>query len=370
MMIRNIELTNFKCFEEVSFRTRLLTIIAGGNAMGKSSIIQSLLLLAQSRQDMSGDGRLRLCDQLVNLVSSDQMLYSGSQTPEVRIAVDDDSLNEDFEVNVADASESMKQPECETSDNADEAFAKMALFSKDFVYLHANRLSPQSEYLKGNNEQFDSRLGNRSGHRTVFRLQEALDNNEDVAVATLRRDGKEKVGANVNSWLSYIMGSSVVVSADGNPSEGKAELFYSTPAMDKVAALNMAFGNTYILPVILGLLTAPVGSLFIVENPEAHLHPRAQFRMGEMLALAAQGGVQIFVETHSDHLLNGVRVAAKKGMIDPMDVAIHFIEEEDGEHITTEIELSDDGTLDKWPSGFFDEWERALQAIVSTGDKA
>ncbi len=364
-MIRDIELTNFKCFEQESLRVRPLTIIAGGNAAGKSSVIQSLLMLVQSKKDIVADGRLRLDDKLVNLVSSDQIRHAGSSTPEVKVSVYDDVLDDDIVITVADALKADRQPVCEVSPNMAEAVARISLFRDDFVYIHANRLSPRDEYLKGNDERFDSRLGDRSGNRTVFRLQEALDNNEQVSIDALKRNGKSGVAANLNSWISHILDIQVTVSADGNPSQGKAKLMFNTPSTGPVQALNMAFGNTYILPVLLGVLTAVPGSLLIVENPEAHLHPKAQFRMGEFLAIAAQGGLQVIVETHSDHLLNGVRVAAKKQMIDSINVALHFIDDEGGEHSVTEIELHPDGTLDKWPPGFFDEWEKALKEIIS-----
>lgn len=309
---------------------------------------------------------MRLVDKLVNLVSSEKLHYSKSEDPNVRIELYDDSVEDDLVVSIPDAVQANKQPKCEVSDNYAAALKDMALFKESFVYLNANRLSPQSEYLKGNDERFDSRLGDRTGHRTVFRLQEAYDNNEEVSVELLRQEGNESVMANVDAWISYIMGATVsVVPEDANPSEGRVSLVFDTPSTGGVSALNMAFGHTYILPIIVGILTAKPGSLLIVENPEAHLHPKAQLRMGEFLAYAAQGGIQVFVETHSDHLLNGVRVAAKKKVIEPLNVAIHFIEEENEEHTATEITLREDGSLDKWPKGFFDEWENALREITS-----
>lgn len=364
-MIRNIQLTNFKCFENLPLRTRPLTIIAGGNAAGKSSIIQSLLLLAQSKSDILDSNKLRVSDNLTDLVNSEQIRFVKSDSPEIKIEIYDDLMDDDISVKIPNALQADKQPQCEASANMPEAVIKLPLFADDFVYLNANRLTPQTEYLKGNDERFYSRLGDRTGHRTVFRLQEALDNNESVTIESLKLNGKESVAANVNSWISHIMGTPISVSADGNPSEGKASLTYNTPSTGTVGAVNMAFGNTYILPIILGVLTAPKGSLLIIENPEAHLHPKAQLRMGEFLATAAEGGIQIFVETHSDHLLNGVRVAAKKHEIDPLNVTIYFIKDKDSQHSATEIELHSDGTLDKWPDGFFDEWEKALRDIVS-----
>ena len=99
------------------------------------------------------------------------------------------------------------------------------------------------------------------------------------------------------------------------------------------------------------------------------LHPR-MMRMevschGTYLSIAAQNGVQIIIETHSDHLLNGIRKSAKDNSIESSNVAIFYVEESDGEHVKTEITLNQDGSLNRWPQGFFDEWERAMSDIMS-----
>lgn len=73
---------------------------------------------------------------------------------------------------------------------------------------------------------------------------------------------------------------------------------------------NVGFGVSYTLPVITALLCAKPGDLLLLESPEAHLHPRGQAKLGELLSRAAASGVQIIVESHSDHVMNGIRVAA------------------------------------------------------------
>ena len=93
-------------------------------------------------------------------------------------------------------------------------------------------------------------------------------------------------------------------------------------------ATNVGFGLSYILPVITAMLTPP-GTLCLVENPEAHLHPRGQTRIAELAVRAAMTGVQIIVETHSDHFLDGVRIAVRDGLIAPEQIAIHYFERAD-----------------------------------------
>jgi predicted ATPase len=105
----------------------------------------------------------------------------------------------------------------------------------------------------------------------------------------------------------------------------------------------------------------------MIENPEAHLHPQGQSQMGELLAKTAADGVQILVETHSDHLINGIRRTVKKGgSLSSDSTAFHFFSR--GEPGTGSVfetpTLSADGRFNKWPSGFFDEWDKAVLELI------
>jgi predicted ATPase len=106
--------------------------------------------------------------------------------------------------------------------------------------------------------------------------------------------------------------------------------------------------------------------LLLLENPEAHLHPQGQVALGELLALAASDGVQIVVETHSDHLLNGVRLAVKREKIRCIDTAIHFFSRsvDTGDSTVQSPVVMSNGRLSNWPDGFFDQWDKSLEALV------
>ncbi|HND20426.1 MAG TPA: AAA family ATPase, partial [Acidobacteriota bacterium] len=94
---------------------------------------------------------------------------------------------------------------------------------------------------------------------------------------------------------------------------------------DWVRPANMGFGVSYTLPIIVAGLLARPGHMLVVENPEAHLHPQGQSRIGRFLALLAAKGVQVLIETHSDHVLNGIRLAATdEHPLQPENVLIHF----------------------------------------------
>ncbi len=119
-------------------------------------------------------------------------------------------------------------------------------------------------------------------------------------------------------------------------------------------------------------VSAAPGALLLIENPEAHLHPKGQGMMGDLLAQVAQTGVQVIIETHSDHVLNGIRLAVHGGgepsRLDAEKVRLHFFERREtdngAEHVVESPRMDRDGRIDRWPEGFFDEWDKSLEALL------
>ena len=181
---------------------------------------------------------------------------------------------------------------------------------------------------------------------------------------------------------------------------GEEEYYLSKVSFGKDTAngfkpQNVGFGISYILPILVTLLTARSGNILIIENPEAHLHPRGQAEIGKLIAEVVSQGVQVFVETHSDHLINGIRVAVKKGLVKPEDVNIAFFERKphdvdevtwtvetrnglqkcvakkcEGNHteIYTEvhnIKIDENGSLSENPADFMDEWNIQQMRLFS-----
>ena len=116
--------------------------------------------------------------------------------------------------------------------------------------------------------------------------------------------------------------------------------------------------------MLVTMLTAELGSVVVIDSAEAHLHPRAQSAVGRFLGQMAGAGRQILVETHSDHLLNGIRLAVRDSLVKPHDVAVHFFDAGDATGQVTSLTIDDNGAIGDWPEGFFDQAERDL-AILS-----
>ena len=372
-MITSITLDNFKCFEHFYMPLRKLTLIAGVNGAGKSSVIQSLLLLRQSCYDKDTDWKQALVvrGKLVDLEDASQVLYAGAdvKNPFVHIEVENDGT--DTIAFVMEGASPGGEAKISYEGDLDNAKRNWSLFRDDFVYLYADRIHPKSKYIK-EKSRFDSRLGDRTANHAVFRLADAVNTNEQIAVKELKHEEAPDltVARNVNAWINHIMGSSMGVTAEETEKDKEAKYVYSVKNKDgeelQLSPLNMPFGNSYVLPIVLAVLTAPEGSLLLIENPESHLHPTAQIRMGEFLSRAAKAGVQIVVETHSDHLMNGIRIACHQGLISNNDIEMDLIGvEKDGvTHSRQNVSLDNDGYVESWIPGFFDEWEQALKSLI------
>ncbi|MFE0082956.1 AAA family ATPase, partial [[Kitasatospora] papulosa] len=119
-----------------------------------------------------------------------------------------------------------------------------------------------------------------------------------------------------------------------------------------------------LLPVVVACRSARPGTLLLLQNPEAHLHPQGQTQMATLTASAAAQGAQVIMETHSDHVINGVRLAVKHGRLTPAQAVFHYFR---GDGTGVEIvspRIDADGMLDKWPEGFFDELENTLDQLI------
>jgi hypothetical protein len=122
---------------------------------------------------------------------------------------------------------------------------------------------------------------------------------------------------------------------------------------DTVSIADVGFGLSQSLPVVVALLVARSGQLVYLEQPEIHLHPRAQFAMAKVLADAAKRGVRVVAETHSSLLLLGVQAAVAEGYISPDLVKLHWFQRDDeGATRITSADLDADGAFGEWPEDF------------------
>ncbi len=370
-MIQSIKLQNFKCFSNQRLDLGSLTLLSGLNGAGKSSLLQSLLLLRQSHQQgLLSEGRLSLNGDLVQIGTARDALHESAQEETIGFELTwDDSTSAnwlfayDAEADVL-AARSAPVPE---------SIFQHQLFGDSFQYVCAERVGPRtslptSDFAVRHHRQIGSR-----GELTAHFL--AVYGSQRVAVESLRQPSVSPLLKDqAESWLGLVSpGTRLQVT----PYTGLdlVQLEYSFVSGKDVSSpyrpTNVGFGITYALPILVAVLAAEPGALLLIENPEAHLHPRGQVAFGEFLALAAGAGIQLIVETHSDHVLNGIRLAAHHGKLSPEDVRIHFFawrqEEGEARHEVISPRLDRRGRIDVWPDDFFDQWDKSLEELLLPG---
>lgn len=376
-MIESITLSNFKSSQGLELPLAALTVLSGLNGSGKSSLLQSLALLRQgSRVD---EKRLRcpLNGELVSLGRVDDVLFENALTGVIEIEVNTDEGPIEF------AAEPNTDDDTIDFEIAGEEAVVTSFLGCPLQYVQADRLTPRPRYAQASARNRGSGWLGVGGEFTVDFLSISGDSRiSERRRAMSPRDGDARVMFDSLSrtdslldqtagWLQHISPGVRAHAFDVSDADATSLRFnYSGTGISsegrKHRPSNVGFGLTYVLPIIVACLSARSGSLLLLENPEAHLHPRGQSAMGMLLSLAASDGVQILVETHSDHLLNGIRVAAKLRRIEAALVALHFFRRdmETGASSVVSPRLSASGRLDQWPDGFFDEWSKALDDLI------
>lgn len=388
-MISSIEIKNFKSIKSKVFPLRNLNVLLGLNGQGKSSFIQSLLLLRQSNTEPGRvKGWLNLKGRYVDIGNTKDAFYQYAKKEDLIFNL---SLGEGTTIPFHYAYEMEKdvlppkadkniygETEVKFEDLVKDAEKYTGLFSNQFQYLSAYRIQPESTYPKSNNEVVQNRNigmnGQYAAHfiETYYDEEVAFDNllhpDSFVEDTLLKKTIVNKTLINqINLWMGEISPGINVRTTSINQDEVLLEYVFEQPTYvntNRFKPVNVGFGITYALPVVTALLSAKPGALLIIENPESHIHPKGQAKLGELIALVAQNDVQIVIETHSDHIVNGIRVGIKEEKLSKDNARLFYfkkiVEEQEQYSAITDIVLDKNGTLSEEPEGLLDEWGNQL----------
>jgi len=219
-------------------------------------------------------------------------------------------------------------------------------------YVSADRIGPRSLHKP----KIFQHVGAR-GENTVYLLYKMAEELVNKQLC-LGKDAQTLI-TQTEAWLGKILNP---LTLKINQLGGKVlELL-----LDDFQPGNVGFGYSSVLPIIVSGLIAKPGEKLIVENPEIHLHPKAQSALIQFLVAVANTGVQVFIESHSDHMLNGIRVAVKEAQISKNEVSIFFHDRPDFKKDVkvTSIKLDEQGELSEYPENFFDEYSNQLFKLV------
>lgn len=354
--VRAVAMEGFKCFDDLRLELGQLTLLTGFNGGGKSTALQPLLLLAQARR-LGTAGKLPLNGPLVRLGTAGDIAPVRSERPmQLNVEGDDGSLVVRPILQAGDRVLSLGAvPESLSSDRLERALRTLS-------FIGAVRMGAEDAFPIP--ELFDTRDVGHDGRFAPYWFDQLAD--EDVDARRCFPDAKAAIfRRQIDAWLGSLFPGAeanvqnVVATSQMNLQFRLAELgSWRRPS-------NIGYGLTYAFPILVALLAAGPDQVVVIDSPESHLHPSAQSQMGRILATLASAGVQIVVETHSDHLLNGIRLAVRDGRLNPEDLRIHFFKGPNGkEHGVTTPGVGPGGEIYEWPEGFFDQGEKDLSRLA------
>ena len=329
-MIQQVNLNGFKSFDDTSIELKKLTLLTGLNSSGKSSVIQAIEMAETYRRT---GGRSFLLNKHGGKKELINESYNGFKI---------DVISDNYSVHL-DTDEGQNVIQGEVTDN--------------IFYLEAGRIGGANSIEIYSQ---DSEIGPR-GENVI----KCIDSHWDGLLPEFihhPESGGDTLLLNLKAWLNMI---SPKVKFDYKVNE-LSDDSYST--YNGFRTSNVGFVLIYTLRVIAMLLRASLlpDSVVLLENPEAHLHPRGQTEMGKLIACAVKAGVQVIVETHSDHLFDGIRIFAKEDGHFAHDFIGYWFDLDDDNFTQWEnIQVNDAGQLSKEaPQGFCDQFEINAMKLI------
>lgn len=396
---------------EQTVEIRPVTVLAGANSSGKSSIMQPLLLLKQTLESSGDPGALRLDGDNVRFTRADQVLNKGAGGEfAVQLALaDGQSLGLVFQKDVEKGFELREM----TYQFGEERFVAHPGMSHDDI---VKKLPPPWNGMRGWAVRRDrcffvlepASLGRTtqpigfgpsgvSPGKTFVPYIEGIihlpglrgnplrtypkrvggphfQGTFEPYVASViaqwqvngRRDRLEQLGSALETMgLTWKVKAEKVDDTQVELKVGRLPHSRRGGVRDLVSIADVGFGVSQSLPVLVALLAADPGQLVYLEQPEIHLHPLAQRRLAGVLKDAVARGVVAVVETHSAILLRELQTLVATRQLDKRDVALHWLRrDKEGNTAITTAELDEKGAYGDWPEDFDDTELRAEQAYL------
>lgn len=391
--ITRISVAGFKSIaEEQSIEVRPLTILAGANSSGKSSIMQPLLLLKQTLEASYDPGALRLDGPNVRFTSAEQFLsHAGrgkhSDVFSVGIQINNaGSLITHFrkrpgkpieiQKNIVTTKDIQSPLEIPPDDE---------LISETFAFTSTRDRFLLGYSLKSHGDDGLLDVGFTPGKELERYIRETIhipglrgnpertyvlaavgstfpgtfENYAASVIAKWQADNDRDNLKGVSQDLNELCLTPKVSAIALNDTQVELQVARvpqagKNKASDMVSIADVGFGVSQTLPVVVALREARPGQLVYLEQPEIHLHPRAQTAMAKVLADAARRGVHVVAETHSALLILGVQTLVAEGKLAPELVKLHWFERREGVTKVRSADLDEAGSFGDWPEDFAD----------------
>ena len=321
-MIKSINVSALKSIKEMNVDCKGLNLLVGTNSSGKSTFLQALLLLKQhklnGRYISLGDFREVRNYSLPNNSIKIEIVQSHTCQTEV-VEYIEDKERDTYNVDMYCLNSNGEHEKIEESSDS------FIFNSNKFHYLSCHRIGVNDIYSKNMMDEKDFGI---DGEYTLAYLLKNEGKNIDKELLVEDSGITSSLLDQVNYWLYYIVNMKLSINDikktnylqvkyNNNPSNASSEALFCRP-------VNVGSGISYLISIIIACLGSEEEAVLIIENPEIHLHPKAQSRLCDFLYFVSKAKRQIFVETHSDHIFNGLRAGVATSQIAGDDISVNF----------------------------------------------
>lgn len=351
-MIQKLSIEHLKSINVLDMTCTSLNLLTGTNSSGKSTFIQAILLIFQNMKHPGLNGDL--------VIMGDFMLdakNSNSYDNNIKIKLlDQDTTGptilifpkDSYDIETKTVTPNLSLPH---DLNVEKACSKLH-------YLSCNRIGAKDIYLKNYNLSNDiGANGNDALYYLQIHKRDSLNENlcKDTSSSTLETQ--------VNYWLKYIINTEIFTEDIIGTDIIKAE--FSVKSTNSHHPRNVGSGVSYMISIIIMCLSSQEKDIIIIENPEIHLHPKAQSRICEFLYFIAASNRQLFIETHSDHVFNGIRAGIASSDMNKDLINVQFFELDNNNNTkATKIEFGPSGRILNNIDDLFDQFDIDLNKML------
>lgn len=353
-MINYLDIYDYKCLHRAEMSLGKLNLITGKNSSGKSSIIQALKLFADNLENTPSGGSKSIVTGFDVMPFNETCnIYTNASEYTIKVLLGDSySISMTFTPSDGSRVNTLLKMD-EANLNANEPFPTI-------FHLPATRISNRDSYSMNSTPRIP--LGKQGEFVIDYfynNRQTPLDNK------LLTPEAKDNsLETQVNHWLYTLTGYTMEV---GRRSD-QFDVYFKDYIGNRIRPSQVGTGVGYIAAVLVVCLGTPIGSFIAIENPEIHLHPKAQSDLTEFLAIIGAAGNQLLIETHSDHIINGMLVRVKESdVISNEDLRVYYFEEDsyfENCMVPKPLIVSPKGKISKAPRGFFDQIQIDLRKLL------
>lgn len=320
-MIKKVRIQALKSIKNLTVDCSKLNLFVGTNSSGKSTFLQAILLAVQNGTDKIGlNGKLLSLGEYREV----RNYYMNNQT--IKIELWDDKYEKPFFLEFVENKENETYNINSSEDEQNQSDSMPPLnIGVGVHYLSCHRIGVSDIYKKNMLDEND--FGIDGEYALAYLLKNEI-RPIDSRISIKNESLTDSFVDQVNYWLDYIVGMKLSINDlkktnylqvkyNNNPANISSEALYARP-------VNVGSGVSYLVSIIVSCLASEEGDIIIIENPEIHLHPKAQSRIGEFLYYISKSNRQLFIETHSDHIFNNIRVGIANNSMNPNDIRVNF----------------------------------------------